>query len=124
MVDAVDPRRAGAVAPRKASAFELCSSPALADQAVVRSAREKEVVGVGWATVRPLPGMVHLAVIAGLRAVRVRATTIAGVADQPLISGCDAPGAAEIQRALSVIVENGQVGDRVGGHPDQVAHRK
>jgi hypothetical protein len=79
MVDAVDPRRAGAVAPGEASAFGLRSSSALADQAVVGSAREKEVVGVGRATVRPLPGMVHLAVVAGLRAVRVRATTIAGV---------------------------------------------
>src|ERR1700736_4994293 len=98
MVDAVDPRRAGAVAPGEASAFRLCSPSALGDQAVVGSAREKEVVGVGWATVRPLPGMVHLAVVARLHAVRVRAAAVAGVADQPLISGCDALGAAEIQR--------------------------
>ena len=48
--------------------------------------------------------MVHLAVIARLHAVRVRAAAVAGVADQPLISGCDTLGAAQIERSFALSV--------------------
>ena len=80
------------------------------------------------ASVRP-PGaqgrvVVGFAVIAGLGAVRSGAAAVAGVADDALVGGGDAFGAAEIQRPVGVILEHRQVVNGVGGHPDQVAHRQ
>ena len=69
MVNPVDFGWSCAVAPGEAAAFDLCSSSALADQAVVGTAGEEHVVGVGRPAFAPFCGVVNLTVIARLHAV-------------------------------------------------------
>jgi hypothetical protein len=79
MANPVGVRWSCAVVPGQAAAFDLCSSSALADQAVVGTAGEEQVVGVGGPSIAPFRGVVNLTVIAGLHAVGVGAAAVAGV---------------------------------------------
>jgi hypothetical protein len=66
MVNPVDFGRSCAVAPGEAAAFDLCLSSALADQAVVGTAGEEQVVGVGRPAIAPFCGVMNFTLIARL----------------------------------------------------------
>ncbi len=91
---------------------------------MVGPAGEVELIGVGASPGRPVRGVVDLAVVAAGGAVRTRAAAVPGVTDQPLVGGGDALLATQVERALGVVVEDRQVVQRLGGQPDQVAHRQ
>ena len=125
MVCEVDFGWAGAVGPgESAGVGDFGLEEALAEQGVVGSAAEEQAVGVGAAALGPRRVVVDFGVIAGLGAVRAGTAAVAGVADDALVCRGDAFGTAEIQRPVGVILEYRQVVNGVGGHPDQVAHRK
>ena len=85
VVNPVDFQRSCAVAPCEAAAFELCSSSALADQAVVGRAGEEQVDGIGGPSVAPFSGVMDLTVKPGFHAVGMGAAAVAGVADEALV---------------------------------------
>ena len=115
MVGVVDFGGSGAVGPGESAGVGDCGVPsAVGDLGVVGSAGEVQHVGVGGAAGGPVQGVVDLAVVAGLKAIWARAAAVAGVADDALVGGGDPFLAAQIDRAVAVVVEHRQVVDGVG----------
>jgi hypothetical protein len=61
--------------------------------------------------------------VVGSDAARPGATLVACMAHDALIDGGDALAACQVQRTSTVILEDGEVVNVVGRHPDQLAHR-
>jgi hypothetical protein len=97
---------------------------AVADEPVMRSTCEGQLVGVGVAAVGPFIAVVCLTEVSGFRAARMGAADIAGVQDDSLIGGGDAFSTTQIQGPPVGVVEDREVVVGVGGHPDQVVHRQ
>jgi hypothetical protein len=68
--------------------------------------RSSESAGVGAAPSAPGRVVVNFAVVAGLCAVRPRTPTVAGVANDALVGGVHAFGAAQVQRPVGVVFED------------------
>jgi hypothetical protein len=80
---------------RPLSVTSVCNS-APACPAVVATAGEEQLVGIGAATVGPVRRVVHLAPIARFEAIGPGAAAVAGIADESLVGGGDAFLAAQI----------------------------
>src|SRR6185312_14463864 len=115
----------GAAGPSESAGVgDLGLNQALALQRVVRSAAEEQTIRVGVSTGSPRRVVVNFAMIARLKTIGARSSAVAGAADDALVGRRDAFGAAEVQGPVGVILEHGQVMNRVGGHANQVAHRQ
>src|ERR1700751_3503432 len=104
-MDAVDPRRPSAVAPGQTTiARHCCDEVATRHLSVVRRTGEIEAVSIGLTAVGPVDRVMNLAMVAGLKAIRPSTATVPCVAHNTLVRRCDAFAAAQVQRALRVIV--------------------
>ena len=79
----------GAVGPAQPPVDDLGAQFAAGFHAVIGAAGEEQLVRIGVAAARPAGLMVDLTPIAGLKAVGTGAAAVAGVTDQPLVSGRD-----------------------------------
>jgi len=82
---------------------------------MVAAAGEEQFVGVGCAVGCPVRAVVHLAVVARLKAIRSGTATVAGVTDDALVHGGDPLLTAEVQRSVAVVLEHREVVDGVAG---------
>ena len=87
----VDFGRSGSVGPAQAAAVSDHSAQFAAGRhAVISTATEVQLVGVGPAAMAPIGGVVDFAAIAWYQAVGARAAPIPRVADQPLVGSGNA----------------------------------
>jgi hypothetical protein len=109
-VNTVDSRRASPVAPSETALVGHRRGEVTArGLGMIRRTGEVEAVGVGFTAARPVHRVVDLAMVAGFKAIRPGAATIACIAHHALVHRRDALAATQIQRTIGMILEHGRI---------------